>query len=107
MDHVRSRLHCKVAASRQAVGHGTSTLRRLVRARRPWPQPAAAPSHPVAALGVPVQRGVLGACMQVELVNDGPVTLVLDVEPFARRVTKAGREGLASLMPSGPGPSER
>ena len=30
------------------------------------------------ALGVPVQAGIFGADMQVELVNDGPVTLVLD-----------------------------
>ena len=29
------------------------------------------------ALGVPVGRGVFGARMQVELVNDGPVTIVL------------------------------
>ena len=28
--------------------------------------------------GVPVDRGVFGADMQVELVNDGPVTLLLD-----------------------------
>jgi D-tyrosyl-tRNA(Tyr) deacylase len=28
--------------------------------------------------GVPVQRGVFGARMAVELVNDGPVTIVLD-----------------------------
>lgn len=28
--------------------------------------------------GVPVERGVFGAFMQVELVNDGPVTIVLD-----------------------------
>jgi D-aminoacyl-tRNA deacylase len=28
--------------------------------------------------GVPVERGVFGARMQVELVNDGPVTVVLD-----------------------------
>jgi D-tyrosyl-tRNA(Tyr) deacylase len=28
--------------------------------------------------GVPVQTGVFGALMQVELVNDGPVTIVLD-----------------------------
>lgn len=32
-------------------------------------------------LGVPVQTGVFGARMQVELVNDGPVTIILDVEP--------------------------
>lgn len=30
-------------------------------------------------LGVPVATGVFGADMQVELVNDGPVTFVLDV----------------------------
>jgi D-tyrosyl-tRNA(Tyr) deacylase len=33
----------------------------------------------LAALGVPVARGVFGAKMAVELVNDGPVTLVLDL----------------------------
>ncbi len=32
----------------------------------------------LAALGVPVERGVFGAYMAVELVNDGPVTIVLD-----------------------------
>jgi D-tyrosyl-tRNA(Tyr) deacylase len=31
------------------------------------------------ALGVPVARGVFGARMAVELVNDGPVTIVLDL----------------------------
>ena len=31
------------------------------------------------ALGVPVERGVFGARMALELVNDGPVTIVLDV----------------------------
>ena len=31
------------------------------------------------ALGVPVETGVFGARMEVELVNDGPVTIVLDV----------------------------
>jgi D-tyrosyl-tRNA(Tyr) deacylase len=31
------------------------------------------------ALGVPVETGVFGARMEVELVNDGPVTVVLDV----------------------------
>jgi len=30
------------------------------------------------ALGVPVETGVFGAKMEVELVNDGPVTIVLD-----------------------------
>lgn len=31
------------------------------------------------ALGVPVETGLFGAYMQLELVNDGPVTIVLDV----------------------------
>lgn len=30
------------------------------------------------ALGVPVEQGVFGAKMAVELVNDGPVTILLD-----------------------------
>jgi len=40
------------------------------------------------AQGVHVETGVFGARMQVELVNDGPVTVVLDVgdDPFARDV---------------------
>jgi D-aminoacyl-tRNA deacylase len=32
----------------------------------------------VRALGVPVETGVFGAEMEIELVNDGPVTIVLD-----------------------------
>jgi D-aminoacyl-tRNA deacylase len=32
----------------------------------------------LSALGVPVATGVFGAKMQVELVNDGPVTIILD-----------------------------
>lgn len=32
----------------------------------------------VAAGGLPLQRGRFGAHMQVELVNDGPVTIILD-----------------------------
>jgi D-tyrosyl-tRNA(Tyr) deacylase len=30
------------------------------------------------ALGLPVETGVFGAQMQLEIVNDGPVTIVLD-----------------------------
>ena len=33
-----------------------------------------------AELGVPVERGVFGAMMEVELVNDGPVTLMVERE---------------------------
>jgi D-aminoacyl-tRNA deacylase len=32
------------------------------------------------ALGVPVETGVFGAYMQLEIVNDGPVTIILDVQ---------------------------
>ena len=32
----------------------------------------------IRSLGLPVQTGRFGAMMQVELVNDGPVTLILD-----------------------------
>lgn len=35
----------------------------------------------LAGLGVPVERGRFGAAMAVELVNDGPVTLVLEFPP--------------------------
>ncbi len=47
------------------------------------PPEAAEPIYDVfcgalAALGVPVARGVFGARMVVELANDGPVTIVLD-----------------------------
>lgn len=34
----------------------------------------------LAEQGVPVARGVFGARMQVALVNDGPVTVILEVE---------------------------
>jgi D-tyrosyl-tRNA(Tyr) deacylase len=33
------------------------------------------------SLGVPVRTGVFGAEMEVELVNDGPVTILLDKAP--------------------------
>jgi D-aminoacyl-tRNA deacylase len=32
------------------------------------------------SLGVPTEKGVFGARMEVVLVNDGPVTIVLDVD---------------------------
>jgi D-tyrosyl-tRNA(Tyr) deacylase len=35
-------------------------------------------------MGVPVQSGVFGAKMEVALVNDGPVTIVLDSEELNR-----------------------
>jgi D-tyrosyl-tRNA(Tyr) deacylase len=58
------------------------------RGRRPtWqaaaPGPVAEPlveefAAALRALGAEVQTGVFGADMQVELINDGPVTLILD-----------------------------
>jgi len=35
--------------------------------------------HAVADEGLPVERGVFGAMMDVELVNDGPVTIVMEM----------------------------
>jgi D-aminoacyl-tRNA deacylase len=33
-----------------------------------------------AEIGKPVQRGIFGASMQIELVNDGPVTICIDTK---------------------------
>lgn len=64
----------------------------LRRGRRPSFDPAAPPEEAVPLyesfcqacreLGVPVQTGRFAAYMQVELVNDGPVTLWLDSKEF-------------------------
>ena len=61
-----------------------------VKGRRPsWnaaaPRPVAEPlvdafADALRALGAPVATGVFGAHMAVELVNDGPVTLMLELE---------------------------
>lgn len=61
-----------------------------VKGRRPsWnaaaPRPVAEPvvdafADALRALGAPVQTGVFGADMAVELVNDGPVTLLLELD---------------------------
>ena len=58
------------------------------RGRRPsWsaaaPRPVAEPLvdavvEGLRALGVPVETGVFGAAMELELVNDGPVTLIVE-----------------------------
>jgi D-tyrosyl-tRNA(Tyr) deacylase len=37
--------------------------------------------HELEALGVPVETGVFGARMELELANDGPVTIVLESAP--------------------------
>lgn len=39
----------------------------------------------LAELGAEVSAGVFGAHMQVELVNDGPVTIILDSDQWGRR----------------------
>jgi D-tyrosyl-tRNA(Tyr) deacylase len=68
------------------------------RGRRPSFTGAARGEHAVAlyervatelrAAGVHVETGVFGADMDVELVNNGPVTILLDTEPQARRDAK-------------------
>ena len=62
------------------------------RGRRPGYTGAAAPElaeplvtlvmEELRSLGIPVQGGRFGAHMQVELVNDGPVTIVLDTDTW-------------------------
>ncbi|MCZ2341747.1 MAG: D-tyrosyl-tRNA(Tyr) deacylase [Bacteroidales bacterium] len=39
-------------------------------------------------LGVPIAEGRFGADMQVELVNDGPVTIILESEPIVDTANK-------------------
>lgn len=66
------------------------TLAAETKGNRPGFSTAAAPdegrrlyehfSAAVAVLGVPVENGIFGADMKVELVNDGPVTIWLDTE---------------------------
>ena len=53
---------------RSAEGTGRAALRAILR-------------RAFRALGVPVETGVFGAHMELELLNDGPVTFVLDVDP--------------------------
>jgi D-tyrosyl-tRNA(Tyr) deacylase len=59
--------------------------------RRPGFEPAAPPAEAerlylvfcdaLAAAGAPVERGRFGATMEVELVNQGPVTFLLELPP--------------------------
>ena len=61
----------------------------VVRGRRPSFTGAASPEHAeplvealaagLSARGIPTGTGMFGASMEVELVNDGPVTIVLEV----------------------------
>jgi D-tyrosyl-tRNA(Tyr) deacylase len=41
-------------------------------------------AHALRAAGVPTQTGVFGAMMQVEIHNDGPVTIMLDTDGLHR-----------------------
>jgi D-tyrosyl-tRNA(Tyr) deacylase len=41
-------------------------------------------AHELESLGVPVARGRFGAYMQVDSVNDGPVTLIIDSDDLDR-----------------------
>ena len=42
------------------------------------------------ARGVPVARGIFGADMEVELVNDGPFTLILDADRLSAMAHEGG-----------------
>jgi MAF protein/D-tyrosyl-tRNA(Tyr) deacylase len=84
------------------------------RGRRPSFDAAARPEEAVRLLeslkrrietaGATVATGEFGAHMTVELVNDGPVTLVLDSEERSRGAPRAAR---ASARPAGSVPSGR
>lgn len=73
--------------------------------RRPSFEKAARPEEAVPLLdalqrmiegeGVPVQTGRFGAMMNVELVNDGPVTLMIDSQERVAEVAAAGDAGKA------------
>ena len=75
--------------------------------RRPSFEKAAAPETAVLLLdvlqrtiegeGVPVQTGKFGAMMNVELVNDGPVTLMLDSREQETEAVAAGDSGKPPL----------
>ena len=83
----------------------------LARGRRPsWsaaaPGPVAEPLvgavvQALRAAGARVQTGVFGAEMKVSLVNDGPVTVIIDLLRHHRPVTALGR----SLSAAGPSPA--
>lgn len=89
----------KINLSLRDVGGGALVVSQFTlyadirRGRRPGftgaaPPEAAAPLvecmiEELRALGVPVQGGRFGAHMQVELVNDGPVTILFDTDLWA------------------------
>jgi D-aminoacyl-tRNA deacylase len=52
----------------------------------------------VRGLGLPVATGVFQAMMEVELVNDGPVTLLVDSGPWKRRRDDRGRGAAAGAV---------
>lgn len=63
-----------LADCRKGRRPGFSGAEEPVRARALWEEFCAS----LASAGIPVERGVFGAEMRVELVNDGPWTLHLD-----------------------------
>ncbi|MBI5431402.1 MAG: D-tyrosyl-tRNA(Tyr) deacylase [Planctomycetes bacterium] len=95
----------KMNLSVQDVGGGALVVSQFTLAadtrkgRRPSFDPAATPElaerlyrrfvERLAHLGVPCATGRFGASMQVELVNDGPVTLLLDEHPGSESVGPA------------------
>jgi D-aminoacyl-tRNA deacylase len=75
------------------------------RGRRPDWIAAARPEHAeplferfcasLAGSGVPVERGLFRAHMEVELVNDGPVTLMIETPSAAGSATAASQDSTA------------
>ena len=90
--------HRRRGARRQPVHADRRHARREI-ARASRPRPRREHAEPLVEsfcaalreLGVPVETGVFGARMEVELVNDGPVTIVLERLVVAAAVTGDAR----------------
>ena len=92
--------HGKANLSLVDVGGGALVISQFTlyadiqRGRRPGYTKAAAPEHAaplvnlvmeaLRGMGVPTQGGRFGAHMQVELVNDGPLTILMDTAVWTR-----------------------
>jgi D-tyrosyl-tRNA(Tyr) deacylase len=88
-DHQRMNRDLRAAGGACLVVSQFTLFADTSRGRRPYFGDAAAPAQAeplcgafgdaLAGMGIQVQRGVFGAMMEVELCNDGPVTILLEL----------------------------